>query len=227
LREVWNRLGRRPVESGLWRATVTRVVAAALCCVLAGSAANAQARPSVEVEMIPTEGIPEVEVSVRGLMSDGRFLNAMESGFPLYVEYHVALRHSRSGWFDGTEEEVTLEYVVFYDPVRELYVVEARGVTEQFSTLGAVRARIAQRYRFTGFYTEEPGRYYFSATVNARTLSDSDVDEVFAWLKGERGDSTEFERPGFVTRTARRLLVRVAPLPRITLENRTRDFRVP
>ncbi len=174
-----------------------------------------------------TEEIPDVEVSVRGLLSDRRFLNAMESGFPLYLEYNVALRNSRSGWFDGTEGEFTLEYVVFFDAVRDLYVVEARGVTEQLS-LDDLRNKVAQRYRIEDYFRpEEPGRYYYSATVSARTLSDSDVDEVFAWLKGEGGDSTEFKRPGFVTRTARRLLVRVAPLPRVTLEGRTADFRVP
>jgi hypothetical protein len=114
--------------------------------------------------------------------------------------------------------------VVFFDPVRELYVVEAPEVTEQFSTLPDLRNRVAQRYRIETLHPTDPGRYYYSATVNARTLSDSDIDEVFAWLKGEQGDSTEFERPGFVTRAARRLLVRVAPLPRVTLENRTGDF---
>jgi hypothetical protein len=151
----------------------------------------------------------------------------MESGFPLYVEYNVALRNSRSGWFDGTEREFTIEYVVLFDPVRELYVVEARGVTEQFSSLADLRARVAQRYRIEAMHPDEPGRYYYAATVSARTLSDSDVDEVFAWLKGEQGDSTGPDRPGFVTRTARRLLVRVAPLPRLTLEERTEEFRVP
>lgn len=206
---------------------MTRLVALVLCCCAIYGAADAQARPAVEVELIPTDASPDVEVSVRGLLSDRRFLNAMESGFPLYVEYHVALRNSRSVWFDGTEDEFTLEYVVFYDPVRELYVVEARGLTEQLSSLDALRSRVAQRYRIEFFDPEAPGRYYFAVTVNARTLSDSDVDEVFAWLKGENGDSSAFERPGFVTRTARRLLVRVAPLPRVTLEGRTRDFEVP
>ncbi len=204
-----------------------RLVALTLCCCAIYGAADAQARPAVEVELINTDASPDVEVSVRGLLSDRRFLNAMESGFPLYVEYHVALRNSRSVWFDGTEDEFTLEYVVFFDPVRELYVVEARGVTEQLSSLDALRLRVAQRYRIEFFDPEAPGRYYFSATVNARTLSDSDVDEVFAWLKGENGDSRAFERPGFMTRTARRLLVRVAPLPRVTLEGRTRNFEVP
>ena len=206
---------------------MSRAALLLLCCVTLGGAARAQVRPVLEIELVPTREIPDVEIGVMGLLSDRRFLNAMESGFPLYVEYSIALRRARSTWFDGTVKDLILEYVVFFDPVRELYVVEARGVTEQLSSEQALRTRIAQRYRIEDLHPDEPGRYYYSATINARTLSDSDVDEVFAWLKGDRGSAAEIDRPGFVTRTARRLLVRVAPLPRLTLEERTEDFQVP
>jgi len=203
---------------------VSRIAAILLFCVVFCGAASAQVPPTVGVELVPTDVMPDVEVSLRGLLSDRRFLNAMESGFPLYVEYRVELRNARSGWFDATIKEHGWEYVVFFDPVRELYVVEAPGVTEQFSSAAGLRGRVAQRYRVEALHPAEPGRYYYVATVTARTLSDADVDEVFAWLKGEQGDSTGLQRPGFVTRTARRLLVRVAPLPRVTLESRTEDF---
>jgi hypothetical protein len=65
-----------------------------------------------------------------------------------------------------------------------------------------------------------------SARPRARTLSDEDVDEVRAWLR--RGDAEQADRdpPGFLARAARRLLVQVAPLPRITLEARTAEFEV-
>ena len=181
----------------------------------------------MNVQLVDNDRAPNVEVNIVGLLRDTRFLGAMESGFPLYVEYDIELRRS-GGWFGGgTESELTWEFVVFFDPVRELYIVEARGVTEQFSSVSDLRIRIAQRYRIEDLHPEESGRYHYFATITARTLSDSDVDEVFAWLDGEHGDSTELRRPGFVTRVARRLLVQVAPLPRLTLEGRTRHFLVP
>ncbi len=211
----------------LERIAVVRLIISLICCVFAYTAAYAQVRPEIEVELVPTDDVPDVEIGVRDLLSDRRFINAMESGFPLYVEFYVALRNSRSGWFDGTENDYTVEYVVYRDPVREIWIVEARGLTEQFSSLADLRARVEQRYRIEFLDPEGSGRYYYAATVNARTLSDSDVDEVFAWLKGDHGESAQIERPGFVTRTARRLLVRVAPLPRITLDGRTGDFTVP
>ena len=71
-----------------------------------------------------------------------------------------------------------------------------------------------------------PGEFYFHAAVSARTLEDEDVDEVFGWLKGEHPDSIRRNRPGIVTRAARRLLVQLAPLPRVTLEAETERFRV-
>ena len=46
-------------------------------------------------------------------------------------------------------------------------------------------------------------------------------------LKGEYHDSVPVERPGFLARTARSLLIKVAPLPQMELEARTPDFRYP
>jgi len=52
------------------------------------------------------------------------------------------------------------------------------------------------------------------------------VDEVYAWLRGDGAEQGDRDRPGLLARTARRVLVQVAPLPRITLEARTREFEV-
>lgn len=206
---------------------LNRVAAILLCsAALFGGGVSAQSRPELEVELDRSGDVPDVVVTLRNLFSE-RFLPAMESGFPLYLEYRVTLRRARSSWFDESVLEHVLEYVVYYDPVRELYVVEEPGVTEQLPTLADLRSKVSKRIIFRGLYPQDSGRYYYAASVVARTLSDSDVDEVFAWLRGENGDSTALERPGFVTRTARRLLVQVAPLPRITLEGRTEDFTHP
>ena len=71
---------------------------------------------------------------------------------------------------------------------------------------------------------DEPGEYYFNATVTVTTLTDEDVDEVFAWLRGEGADEVSRDKPGLVTRTARKLLVRVAPLPRVEIEGKSEKF---
>jgi hypothetical protein len=202
---------------------VNRVAAVATCWLLAGAQLAAQERPQLTVALNDSAGIPEAYVGVRALLSDDRLLRAMESGFPLHMEYHVELRKTRP-LFDRTVSEWTLEYVVLYDPVRDVFVVEDTDGTLELSGRRALRERLSAIYVF-GLRPPEEGRFHYRAQVRARTLSDEDVDEVFAWLKGEDYDSEHRDRPGFLTRTARRLLIQVAPLPELRLEARTENFR--
>lgn len=187
-----------------------------------GGSLTAQNRARIDLSLFDSTGTPEAHVSVRSLLSDERFLRAMESGFPLYLEYHVELRKNRP-LFDRTVSAWNLDYVVLYDPVRDVYVVEDPDGSTTLTSVAALRSRLATVYVF-GLRPHESGQFHYRVRVNARTLSDEDVDEVFAWLKGDYADSVPVERPGFLARTARSLLVRVAPLPRIELEARTRDF---
>jgi hypothetical protein len=177
----------------------------------------------VRVELSGDE-VPVASVSVVGLLADERFLSAMESGFPLHVEYTVELRESRSMW-DRTVSKVQWDYVVLFDPVRERYQLEFSEGTE------IVRDRVVLRQRLeavvpVALSPDQDGDFYYKAIVDARTLDDDDVDEVFAWLKGEDIDSLRQDRPGILTRTARRLLVRMAPLPRVSLEGRSTKFSI-
>ena len=68
----------------------------------------------------------------------------------------------------------------------------------------------------------EAGTFYYQVSVRARTLSDEDVDEIFAWLRGNGADSVR--PPNIFSRTARRLLVQMAPLPRLRREGKSQEF---
>ncbi len=162
-------------------------------------------------------------MALRALLADNRYLEAMESGFPLYVEYRVELRESRSLW-DRTVVRQDWEFVVLYDPVRDRYLLEDAEGSEVVPTRGLLEGRLGRPY-VVRMQPDRQGEFHYHVAVDARTLSDEDVDEVFAWLKGENVDSLPVERPGWVTRTARRLLIQIAPLPRVHLEGRTEDFR--
>ncbi|UCG85668.1 MAG: DUF4390 domain-containing protein [Gemmatimonadota bacterium] len=197
------------------------LLAVALYCALAPGAV-AQARPVVRVEL-EEEEIPTARVSLHGLLDDDRFLSAMESGFPLYLEYRVELREARSLW-DRTVAAVDWQFVVLYDPVRRRYRLEYHDGTDYLPDVTALSQRLEDVYRIHELQPDRPGEYYFAAVVNATTLTDEDVDEVFAWLRGEGADSLRRDRPGFVTRTARKLLVRVAPLPRMQIEGKSDKF---
>lgn len=196
------------------------VIALACTCGLVAIAAG-QTRPTVNAELAGN-GSTVVNVVLRDLLGDDRFLNAMESGFPLYVEYRVELKQPRSLW-DRTVAGVEWEYVVLYDPVRHRFNLEDAEGTEILQDRDALRRRLERVY-VVDLEPDVEGEYYYRASVGARTLSDEDVDEVFAWLKGEDVDAERRQRPGLITRTARRLLVQVAPLPRLELDDETRKF---
>ena len=202
-----------------------RRAAATLGCWITLTANASAQEADVIVRLRPTQDVPRVSVQMTGLLSDTRFLSAMRSGFPLYVEYEIELRSSRSNWFDPVVDRFYLEYVVHYDPVRESFVFEAADAREEISSEIALRRKLESVYEF-GLLPDDEGRFYYGVTVTARTLSDEDVDEVFDWLKGDN-DTTTVRRRSLLTRTARKLLVQIAPLPRIKISGKTDIFRWP
>lgn len=188
-----------------------------LCTVTA-----ARAQPNVTVELRLDDKSPMASVQLRGLLDDGSFVGAMESGFPLHLEYRVELRKTRSGWFDQTVTDATVEFVAVYDPVRERFIVEDARQTEYLDAEADLSRRLERVY-LVQLDPRDAGSYYYRATVSARTLSDEDVDEVFDWLRGD-DDASDARGSGILTRTARKLLVQVAALPSVTVSARTPEF---
>lgn len=195
------------------------VVVAALLVVarLAG-----QGGPRVALSLrAPSAGPPDAVVQVTDLLGDERFLTAMRHGFALYVALTVQLRESRALW-DREVDRWVYEYVVQFDPVRNVYRVEDDAVREEMNDREQLDRRLARVTIVSSLRPDHPGRYHYQATLAARTLSDADVDDVYAWLRGDADSASA--RPGLLTRAARKLLVEVAPLPRMTLEARSEDF---
>lgn len=184
------------------------ITALGLALSTGGAPVVAQADPEIS---ITRESDTTVVVGVDGLDSDRRFVGAVNNGFPLYIEFRIELRESRGIWFDRSAAERIVEYVVSFDPVRDVYVVDDQAKTEELRGEVQVRRYLDRRYRAV-FEIPPPGRYYYAVTVDARTLSDADVDEVYDWLRGD--DSEPPQQRGILTRAARRLLIEVAPLPR-------------
>jgi hypothetical protein len=164
---------------------------------------------------------PDAVVQVTDLLGDEHFLSAMRHGFALYVALTVQLRESRALW-DREVDRWVYEYVVQFDPVRNVYRVEDDATTEEMADRAQLDRRLARVTVVSSLRPDRPGRYHYQAVVTARTLSDEDVNDVYAWLRGD-ADSAR-ARPGLLTRAARKLLVEVAPLPRMTLEARSADF---
>jgi hypothetical protein len=200
-----------------------RGVAVALGAVLAALAAGSGHAQTLIVDLHGANPY-RVAVSVRDLLLRRAFLEALQSGFPLYMEYRVSLRRPQA-IRDRTVWDEIWELVVVYDPVRDRYTVR----TPDGSQAGLDETRLSLRLAQVTVlpFDGPPGSYYFEAAVDARMLSDDDVDEAFAWLRGEAPDSGGLQDPGLLARVARRMLMRVTALPRLRLEGRTRRFIVP
>jgi len=185
-----------------------------------------QDRPFISLDIRVTDGSPTAYVSLRDLLADRRFLPALQSGFPLYVVYTLELRLSRSGWFDRTVDDRSWEFVVLYDPVRESYTMEESAGSSELIDDAALQLALARVFEVQ-LAPEASGQHYYKATIDARTLSDEDVNEVFDWLRGDDSDTLASHQRGILTRTARRLLVSVAPLPQISLVAQSQKFAWP
>lgn len=197
-------------------------VAVALVTLLAAAPAAAQ-DPALVLDLLT--GPPRAAVSVRGLLDRRAFLDALESGFPLYMEYRVRLRRPQA-LRDRTIREEIWELVVVHDPVQDRYTLRTATSTEVIPDRSALGARLS-RVAIVPFEGPQGGEFYFDAMVTARMLSDEDVDEAFAWLRGEGADAKRAEDPGLLARLARRVLIQVTALPNVRLEARTGRFTVP
>lgn len=164
--------------------------------------------------------MPGVVITVRGLLTD-QVVNALESGFPLYVHYQVELREP-GGLFGGRlAERFEMDYVVLRNPVRNNYAAETSDGTLEMPSQDSLM-RWVSLPRLFQLEAGRAGRFFYQVQLRARTLSDEDVDEAFAWLR--TGDNQRRERPGFFSRAARRVLVQVMPLPSFALTARSEMF---
>ncbi len=197
----------------------------AAAILMATSVLFVQDRPTLDVKLNDENRVvPALVVNLRDLLSDRRFLRAMHSGFPLYIEYHVDVRESRANWFDRSVVTHGWEFVILHDPVREIYIAEETQNTTELMTDRALADYLARTFVIEQLAPEGDGTFYYRVTVTARTLSDADVNEVFDWLKGRGTDSSASRSRSLLSRTARRLLVSVAPLPRLTISESSPRF---
>ena len=191
---------------------------------LAGAAVSAAAQDA-SLTVTLQNGMPRVQTDA--LLANGKFIDLMRSGFPLRLHYRLELWRTRSGWFDDHMNEASWDAVVQYDPVADDFVlVRSGGIATRYARVDALARALQVPYKVT-LSPKGTGSFYYLCRLEVSTLNDTDLQEVEQWLKGEvtpavsgRGDLTSA-----VVRGAQRMLVRIAGLPRLTLEARSEPFR--
>jgi hypothetical protein len=170
-------------------------------------------------------------IRVRYFFRDSRWTAMLQSGFPLRIHYRVELWRSRGAWFDATEREVEWDVAVRHEPLLDQYtVVRLTGRARQenrYATQDALAAAIGRSYRVTMAPTEV-GEYYYVASIQVTTLSDTDLDELERFFVEDVAPAAEGrENVGSaVGRGAKRLVLKLAGLPSLRLETRSEKFRV-
>ena len=147
------------------------------------------------------------------------------------LHYKVEVWRSRGAWFDAFERQVEWDVVLRHEPLLDQYtlltLVGGRVRERRYATVDALGAALAFAYQVSARPTQN-GRYYYAASLEISTLSDSDLDELGGFRVGFGG----VVGPGMggggvgVGRGATRFLLRLAGLPSLRLEVRSLSFDV-
>jgi hypothetical protein len=164
------------------------------------------------------------------LLGDGRWLSTLRSGLPVRLHYRIEVWRSRNGWLDQLTRQVYWDVVVRHEPLLDQYtlltIFGSRVQERRYATLDALTAALAFAYQINVSPTEA-GSYYYTATLEVSTLSDSDLDELERFLEGDLEPARGREGLGdALGRGATRFLLRLAGLPSLRLEVRTQRFAV-
>lgn len=172
-------------------------------------------------------------VRAQGVLSDLRMRELLRSGFPARLSYRVELWSSER-WLDQMHRVVEWEVQVRWRGVDQKYEV-TQYVRGQPLALGAfdrvedAEAAVERPLRPPISAPVSRRRFYYQGTLEVRTLSVSDLDEVNGWLRGELQPAVRGERnPGTaLTRGLRSLTTRLLGGERREYATRTGTFRVP
>lgn len=197
---------------------------------LAAQAPVVTLRVTLAPDSTPT-GARAPIVRATHVLDDERWLSALRSGLPVRLHYRVERWRARDGWFDALDRQEEWDAVVRHEPLLDQYTLltlfGSRRQERRYATLDALGAALGFTYRINILPTA-PNRYYYSATLTITTLSDSDLNELERFLKGDLGDVAG-GRETFgdaLGRGATRFLLRLAGLPSVRLEARSDAFTV-
>jgi hypothetical protein len=165
------------------------------------------------------------------LTANSRWLSALRSGLPVRLHYRVEVWRSREGWFDTFVRQVEWDVLVRHEPLLDQYtLLTFVGPVRQerrYATLDALGAALSFAYQ-VNVAPPEPGMYYYAASVQVATLSDSDLDDLERFLAGDLDQREEGGQNlgDALGREATRFLLRLAGLPSLRLESRSERFTV-
>jgi hypothetical protein len=226
-------------QPGLLRLAQWRGVTLALAVALTAQRSPLAAQGSQDVRLrvtlapdsAPNGARAPIVRSENLLGTNSRWLAALRSGLPVRLHYRVEVWRSREGWFDTFARQAEWDLLIRHEPLLDQYTlltfVGAARQERRYATLDALGAALAFAYQ-VNVRPPDPGVYYYAASLQVTTLSDSDLDELERFLAGDldrQGDGGE-NLGDALGREATRFLLRLAGLPSLRLEGRSERFTV-
>ena len=164
--------------------------AAILLAAFAVAAAAQQARP-LEVR-IPSSTLGAADrptVLVHGVLSGSRIRDLIDHAFPAQLHFRLEL-WQKNRWVDDQREAVEWDIVLEFDPASRRYTVRRYQLTWEtlgtFNTLDDAARAIERPFPVRTIGRGRAGaRNYYSATLDVRALSLSDLDALRRWLRGD------------------------------------------
>ncbi len=216
-------------------ATVPSLVTLLFLLFSASPLAAQGGKVGIEVRLTPdtsASGHRSPMVRTSGLLQDERWIAMLRSGFPLRMHYRIEMWHSRSAWFDELVRQVEWDVVVRHEPLLDQYAVNTimpgRTRENRYNGVEALAAALDAVVYQIAFRRPGSGDHYYNGSLQVSTLSDSDLDELERFLRGDLGPAAD-EGKDFgsaVGRGATRLLLKLAGLPSLRIEGRSERFRV-
>jgi hypothetical protein len=197
----------------------------AVLALLGAATASRAPAPAPALTVILQSGVPRIQTT--GLLADGKFVGLMRSGFPLRLHYRLELWRSRSGWFDQYISELPWDAVARHDPLADDFVlIRTDGSVARYGAPEDLGRGLEIPYRVDLKVGGGSGNFYYLCRLDVTTLNDTDLEELTRWLKGDVSPAVSGggNLGGALARGAERLLVRIAGLPRLTLEARSETF---
>ena len=222
------------LRMGRWRGP-TAVLAVGLACAAAPlraqDASDVRLRVSLAADSTLSGSRSPIVRSENMLAGNSRWLSALRSGLPVRLHYRVEVWRSRGAWFDTFERQAEWDVLVRHEPLLDQYTlltfVGASRQERRYATLDALGAALSFAYQ-VNVRPIEAGPYYYAASLQVSTLSDSDLDELERFLAGDLDGSGERGEDigDALGRGATRFLLRLAGLPSLRLEARSQQFTV-
>jgi hypothetical protein len=181
--------------------------------------------PLLAISYDPAGGFRPL-VRVGPVLREQQIEQAARSGVPIRVRVRIELWRDRL--FDQLVDSASWSTVIAYEPIGDQFFVRAGANARRFDSFARARSAVETDYA-PPIRPRDPGRYYFTTTLQIETLSVSDLEELERWLQGELQPAVSGQRsvPGALGQGAKRLMLRLLDLPQRRIDARTDRFSFP